>query len=388
VAAHLLGPGRYGDLAALTGLTYLAGPVFISIQTVTSRMSTTLAMRGEYPRIRGLLRYYSIRLVLFGFIAGGLVAALSGAVARIIHLPSSVPVAIVGSVFVLFSLTHIQRGALQGMQAFGRYGLSAAFEGIAKIVAAVLIITMISRTETGAIAAIPVAAGCGIGVNWALLRFLPRPEERVRPVTHPYRYSLVTLATLLLLAVLLSADVIAGRHYLASHTAGLYAAVSLSGRVVFFATTSLTYFMFPIFSERQDRGSDGRRSLAAGLAILVAVALVIVTAYFVSPNLLVQSLFGDRFTAAEGYIGWMGIAFGLYGAAYLTAMFLLSQKRHVGIVVLGCAVLLQMAGFYRFHGSIRELIGVQLVAFGGAAATLICLAFVARRHRKPSESVL
>src|SRR5207237_3582481 len=202
------------------------------------------------------------------------------------------------------------------------------------------------RSATAAVRAVPVAPASAAGLNWALLRFLPGSGERSRPVAHPYRYSFVTLATLILLAALSSADVIAGRHYLGASTAGLYAAVSLSGRVVFFATASLTYFLFPIFSQRQDLGSDGRRGLVAGLGIVALVSSAIVAVYFLAPRLFIQSLFGARFATAGHYIGWMGIAFGLYGAGYLTAMYLLSQKRHVGLLILGCALVVQMAGLY------------------------------------------
>jgi O-antigen/teichoic acid export membrane protein len=378
VAAHLLGPGRYGDLAAITGLTYLAGPVFLSIQTVTSRESTTLAMGGDISEVRGLLRYYTIRLALFGLACWGVVAALSGFVARVVHLPSAAPIAMLGSVFVLFSVTHLQRGVLQGTQAYGRYGLSAAFEGVVKVVAAVAILLLMVRTATAAVLAIPVAAASAVGLNWALLRFLPGSGERSRPVAHPYRYSFVTLATLILLAALASADVIAGRHYLGATTAGLYAAVSLSGRVVFFATASLTYFMFPLFSERQDRGTDGRRTLAAGLAVVALVSSLIVAVYFLTPGLLIHPLFGERFAVAGRYIGWMGIAFGLYGGAYLSAMYLLSQKRHAGLLILGGAVLLQLTGLYVFHASITRLIAVQAVVFAAAAAGLIAVALATR----------
>jgi O-antigen/teichoic acid export membrane protein len=283
-----------------------------------------------------------------------------------------------GSLFVLFSVTHLQRGVLQGTQAFGRYGISAAFEGVVKVVTAAAIMLLVLRTATAAVLAIPVAAASAIGLNWILLRSLPRAEGRVRPVAHPYRYSLFTLATLVLLAALQSADVIAGRHYLDATTAGLYAAVSLSGRVVFFATASLTYFMFPIFSERQDRGSDGRGSLAAGLAVVAVVSSVIVGVYFLAPRLLIQSLFGARFGVAGHYIGWMGIAFGLYGAGYLAAMYLLSQGRHVGLLVLGCAVLLQLAGLYVFHASIARVITVQMVVFAATAVSLIAIALTTR----------
>jgi O-antigen/teichoic acid export membrane protein len=332
--------------------------------------------------VRGLLRSYGVRLSFLGVVCGAAWAALSGPVARLVHLPSATSVAILGSVFVLFSLTHLQRGVLQGAQAFGRYGLSAAFEGVVKVAVAAFLLLSMARTETAAVLAIPIAAACAVALNARLLSFLPRTEGPVRPVAHPYRYSLVTLATLVLLAMLQSADVIAGRHYLAAPTAGLYAAVSLSGRVVFFATSSLTYFLFPIFSERQDRGWDGRRSLAAGLGVVALVASVVVGVYLVAPRLFIHTLFGARFASAGPYLGWMGVAFALYGAAYLAAIYLLSQKRSTAVPILGAAVLLQLGGLYAFHASIDRLIAVQAVVFTVAAALLIAAALRRGPHRR------
>jgi O-antigen/teichoic acid export membrane protein len=386
VAAHMLGPGRYANLAAVSGLAYMAGPVFLSIQTVASRMSTTFALAGEHAQIRGLYRHYAVRLALIGAVAMAVVVAASGPIARIIRLPSAAPVAVIGAVFVLSSLTHLQRGVMQGTQAFSRFGMSAGFEGIAKILLAVLLIRLVLPTETGAVLAIPLAAAVGACVNSWMLRFLPRPAERVRPIGHPYRYSIVTLATLVLLALLVSADVIAARHYLPAATAGLYAAVSLSGKVAFFATTSLSAFLFPIFSEGRDRGSDGRASLLAGLGAVGLISGVLVGGFFVAPQLLIRPLFGSGFQAAGHYIGWIGIAFGFYGAAYLVAMYLLAHKRHVALPVLGCAVVGQLAGFYVLHGSIPELIAVQATVFGGAALILIPLALLPSGHPRRLRS--
>ena len=108
-------------------------------------------MRGDLSRVRGLLRYYGIRLALVGLICWGVIAALSGPVARVVHLPSPAPIAMLGSVFVLFSVTHLQRGVLQGTQAFGRYGASAAFEGVVKVVTAAAILLLMLRTATAAV---------------------------------------------------------------------------------------------------------------------------------------------------------------------------------------------------------------------------------------------
>ncbi len=67
---------------------------------------------------------------------------------------------------------------------------------------------------------------------------------------------------------------------------------------------------------------------------------------------------------------------------HLASMFLLSQKRHVGVPVLAVMLLAEWAGLYRFHGNVWQFIVVQAAAFG--AASLVLLAFaLPRRKRAP-----
>ena len=49
-----------------------------------------------------------------------------------------------------------------------------------------------------------------------------------------------------------------------------------------------------------------------------------------------------------------------------------------GLLILGCAVLLQLAGLYVFHASIARVISVQMVVFAATAASLIAIAMTTR----------
>lgn len=204
IGAHLLGPASYGTLAATTALLAIFTPLFVAIQTISSRVTTTKIVAGDRTELRGLLAYYGIRVGLTGLFVGAAIALLSTAVARALRMPSHWPVAVLGGVVVFSVLTHLQRGVLQGVQAFGRYSVSTTVEAAAKLVFTVLFVVVISRTVTSAVAGLVIASAIAVAANGWLLRFLPRATHHADPVDHPFRYSLTTLAALVGLALLLA----------------------------------------------------------------------------------------------------------------------------------------------------------------------------------------
>jgi O-antigen/teichoic acid export membrane protein len=370
VSARMLGATQYGTLAAVIALLYVASPIFLSIQTVSSRITTRLIVRGEGDSVRELVRRYRLRLGLVGLAVAAAIALGSSALARFLRAPSGAPIAILGGAFLFSFVTHLQRGVLQGSMKFARYALSVFTEATVKITVTVVLLLWLWKSVDAAVMAIGVGAFVGMICNSALLGFLPRSDRKIELERHPYRYSIFTLSCLVLLALLLSVDLLAAKRYLAPHEAGLYAAVSLSGKIVFFATSALTLYLFPIFSERQERGLDSRGTLGGALLALVAASSVLVTVYFVAPQIVITPLFGSGYEAAGPYIGWIGIAFGAYAALYLTAMYLLVQESSLVTSVLTLAVLVQLTGLYFFHGSISQIIAVQGMVFGATALVL------------------
>ncbi len=370
LSARLLGPSRYGTLAAITALLFLSTPIFVAIQTVASRTTTSLLHAGSATRVRGLARFYGARIGFAGLLVAGAVMLMSGPISRAIHLSSGIPVAIGAGVFVFSGVTHLQRGVLLGGEQYRRYALSTVVEAAAKLGSVVVVLLWLWRSESGACLAIVLSPAVGLVVNSILIRYLPKSPRHVRPIRGLHRYSTTAVVTLVLLAVLQAADTLAAKRYFPSHDAGLYAAISLSGMTVFFAMSGVSWYLFPKFSVLQERGLDARRDLARALAMVVAASAVIIAVYFEAPSLLIIPLYGAKYRAAEPYIGWMGIAFGCYGCVYLIANYLLSQRRAWVVGVLATALLVQLAGFRTFHSSIRQFIGVQLVVFGVTALVI------------------
>jgi O-antigen/teichoic acid export membrane protein len=384
VAARELGPGSYGDLAAVVTLLYLASPLFVSVQTVASRMTTGAWTHGDAAAIRAALRFHARRLWVAGLLLAAGVGMASGGLARFLRIASGRPLVILACAFPFYFLTHLQRGVLQGTLHLRRYSISSVCEALVKLLATVVVLLAVSRTVDAAVMAIVLSAVLAVVVNWVLLRFLPRARDRAEPVRDTSGYSLATLGCLILLAVLLSADIFAAKRYLAPHDAGLYASAALCGKIVFFATSCLTVVLFPVFSTRQEQGHDARHVLRKGLALVGATSAVLIVAYTVAPKAVVTPLFGERFAPAAAYLGLMAITFALYGLVYLAAMFLLSQKRSAGLAPLAIAVVAQLAGFFALHATIRELIAVNALVFASAAAVLLRMALGPEPASRPA----
>jgi O-antigen/teichoic acid export membrane protein len=386
VAARLLGPRGYSELAAAVVLLYVASPVLVSVQTIASRATTALNVRGRTPEIRPALAAYLRRVAFVAVLLSGALTLASSGIARFLRLDSGVPIAIVGVGLCLSLLTHCQRGVFQGAQRFDRFAASAAVEAAAKVIGAVALLA-VWRSVDSAVAAIPLAAACGLAVNTLLLRFLPTSRRSSQPIALPgagYQ-SAAALVTFVVLALLLSADILAAKRYLPPSTAGIYAAVSLCGKVVYFATSAASLLLFPHFSERHEQKRDGRKILAGSLGVVAVLSGILVVLYFLVPEVVVIPLYGAGYRAAEPYLGRIAIAFALYALAYLAATYLLARRSWLGAAALSVAALIQLAALYSFHGSISEVVTVQIVVLGATAIALVTLGLSTVRTQTVQE---
>jgi O-antigen/teichoic acid export membrane protein len=380
--ARLLGPATYGSLAAAVGLLYLVNPILTTIQTVASRETTAYISSGRLGELRGAMWYYGRRLGAAGLVAFVALAAASPWIAGFLKIDTTGPIIVLAAALPLWCIALLQRGVFQGSQRFGRLAVSTAVEAVAKIASAIALLTLFWRGATGGMLAVVVGASSALLVGALMLRYLPYSEVRHAPRVHPTRYTAMTLATLVLLAVLLSIDTLAAKHYMSPETAGLYAGVSICGKIVYFITSVLSIYLFPLFSAHHDRGQDARKRLGLALAAILGGALVIAGIFSVAPQLVVTPLLGDKFGAAGPFVGLAGFAFGLYGCAYLCSMYLLAQRQAAVIAVLGIAAGALIVGLYASHSTIPQLLHVLIVTFGLTAGTLTTWAML----RKPARS--
>jgi O-antigen/teichoic acid export membrane protein len=387
VGAHALGPERYGVLAASMALLSFAGPLLAALQAVASREATSLAARKQLWKVAPMLRHYGLRVTGGSLVLAGAAAAASSWISGLFHLGSPWFVILIGATIPCYTVGHILGGLLQGTERFGRFALETVVEGSTKAIIGILVMGLLWHSALCGVATVAVSRAAGL-VAYLLLtlpildKSAPGEIAGEGPATafsrirgahrrHPrvgmpgvVRYSMTALATYGLLALLLSSDTLVAKHYLSSHQAGLYAGVSLAGKIAYFATSSVIVVAFPAFCRRHEQGAGSPRRILASGGAVCAITGVIVTLFALQPAWVVIPLLGGRYRSAERYVPWMAAIFGLYALGFLVSVYLLARKRRGIIAVLAASVGVQFAGFFIFHSTITRMMGVLAAAFG------------------------
>jgi O-antigen/teichoic acid export membrane protein len=389
VGAHALGPARYGVLAASLALLSFAGPLLAAVQATASREASSLAASRNLTNVLPMLRFYGLRVACAALALAGIAAATSSWISRLFHLGSPWLVVIIGAAIPGYVISHLLGGLLQGIERFGRFALESVVEGSAKAFAGIVTMGLLWRSPLSG--AVTIIVSCVAGLVTYLLvtlpildRITPSPNSDHRSVanrfvrfhgsSHPMpgheragvaNYSATALVTYSLLALMFSSDTLVAKHYLSSNQAGLYAGVSLTGKIAYYAASALFVVGFPLFSRKHDRADGtGKWILPAFAGLVCAITGAIVTVFALEPAWVVIPLLGDRYRAVEGYIPWMAAVFGTYTLGFLVSVYMLAHKRRSVIAVLTAAVFVEFAGFFAFHSTITSMLRVLAVAFG------------------------
>jgi hypothetical protein len=155
-------------------------------------------------------------------------------------------------------------------------------------------------------------------------------------------------------------DILLVKHFFLPQDAGLYAAVALVGRVLYFATWSVVSAMYPISAGTKPR-EESRSVLVVPLLFVLFIGVGFILLLGLVPGFVIKSLFGADFWQARWLLSLYAAATGVYTLSVVLLAYEMSRKiaktGWLQLVFSGLVV----AGIYLFHDSLQQVIVVQLV---------------------------
>jgi O-antigen/teichoic acid export membrane protein len=159
---------------------------------------------------------------------------------------------------------------------------------------------------------------------------------------------------------LYSTDIILVRHFFDAKSAGLYAALAILGKIIFYASSAVPAVLFPIASERAALGSKTRKLILSAVGAVAAISAVVTLVYFLVPNFIVSMLFGNAYVGAGAMLGQFGIFLGLFSVANIITYACLAVGKTRIWLISALAALLQIVGITLFHTSIGTVITINI----------------------------
>jgi glycosyltransferase involved in cell wall biosynthesis/O-antigen/teichoic acid export membrane protein len=384
VFTRLLGARGYGTLAALISAFLILLVAGQSVQVAAAR-EAALDRLGHPEAVRATLRAWTQRLLI------ALVVVIAISVLGRNQIAAAIGVgeapwgaAAILPTGVLWMMLSLQRGALQGLRAYGPVGVSIVAEGAGRLACA-LVLFAVGMGVTGAMLGTPLAfALVALGLEFVLYKRIGPIVDTgaaVRSLRGLLEDGWVPIVGLLLLAALQNMDVIVAKHRLPDDAAGSYAAAAVAAKSVVWVAIGIGLHLLPEATRRAAAGLDPRPVLVRALLILVAIATPALLIFAAAPDLLLRLAFGPDLTQASGALIFLGAAMTLLAVAYLTVQYMvaLGETRFLWVLafIALCEPILLSATSLSVTGFAGIVFAVQCVVAG----SVLALGLRARRAR-------
>ena len=375
VMARMLGPAAFGNINAAVTLLLLASCISLAFQLVCAKF----VARNHSDSSKAAVVHSLLGKAWIASLALGSVLFLAQKpVATYLNVPSPWIIGLLAVGIAAYAPLGVKRGAMQGVCAFPRLGTNFVLEALTRFfLGAGLVVA--GYGVLGAVGA--------ISASVIVACFIPRIPVQLRVgagTADPPSYAEAIQAIVFFVGqvIINNIDILLVKHFFPSDPAGVYAAISQIGRLLYFASWfGVVNVMFPVAaaSSPEQKKANG---IGLPLLLVLGLSLIFIAVAALFPHLIMGVIFGSRFIEIGWLLALYATATGLYSLSVVFIAYEMSRRiANTGwlqLIFSGALVL----GIGFFHQSLHQVIMVRIVLMA-AMLVLVALPFL-RRHNKPS----
>lgn len=373
---RVLGPVDYGILGVVFSIAYLINVPATVVQTGVTKFTADFLAKGENETaVYKIHKTIFSKMFVYAFLLMMVFLLFSGIISNVLKI--SIYPLFVFAPYILFALMlPVLRGFLQGRQLFKKLGINLVLESVFKLVFGIGLVYFGFRVY-GAVVAVVIASflACLL-IYFNVKKFnlshnvdSGNVENNIEgdiknkfEISDFYKYIKPVFFALLFLTLLYTIDVFFVKHYFSEHEAGLYTALSLIGRIVFFASSAVSMVMFPKVVDLAAKGKMSRHILYKSLFFVALIGIPIIIFYLVFPEIVVLMLVGNDYLWIADKLWLFGVIMLLFSLNYVFVFYNLSIGKKKFLPILFFVFIFEVLFLFFFHKSMLEiLIGLVLL---------------------------
>jgi O-antigen/teichoic acid export membrane protein len=351
-------------------MSLISYPAIVSgsiIPTIVNFGATFFA-KHELAKVRGLFFVVIKPILITGLLLVFVIFVFSESIGDFFKIYNSSLIAIAAvSTFIGFIAT-VNTGLLQAK-------LSFHFLAIANLIAAS------SKLVVGLIL---VFLGFEIfGAMWAVfLSFLLPYVVSFIPLRFLFNKGLAA-ATTLGATSFISVDMILVKHFFDPHQAGLYAVLSLIGRVIFYFTAPIGTVMFPLVVQKYEKKEDYSGIFKLSLILVLVPSVMLTTFYFLFPEFTVEFFSKKKESLVVApYLGYFGIFTTIYSLVSVLVNYFLSINKTKIFIPTCIGAIMQAVLIWFFHQTFIQIIVISTMSVSLLLFVLLLYYWMLSRDKK------
>lgn len=362
VVIRIFGPEQYGEFATLISFLFLLSVPANVLQIVLTKYFSIYKARGHIGQTRSLF-LKTMRLILgLSLLAFPLFLLFVPFLQRLTHIYRF-------DSFIYLYITVVG--------AFGIAVFSSLLNGYQRFFLSSLNMSILTflRLLSGIVFApinVPLAIlGNALSEYIAMIFyilsirfiFVKAAEPIQIKLSDVFLFAVPVLLSTLGMTAFFNMDVILVKHFFDATQAGIYASLTIFGKIIFFAASPIVIVVFPMIIERKEKNIPYASLFYFGLFSVAILSSAIVGMYMFLGEFVIRILFGESFVNASQYLGQYGVFMAFVTMVnYLMTVCLAINKTFAGFLVFLGSIVHSVVIMF-FHASLYEVIvGISFVS--------------------------
>lgn len=298
----------------------------------------------------------------------------------VLHIKGNLDYATILFIYCSVFLTLFSNLYLSSLQAFKEFllaGLFIVFSSSLKLIAG-LAVVFFFPTLRNLYIAIVVFVSLSLVLGRKLILYVSTNKIKYLKFNHFYYYLKRKKIILPLLATLgftclVNVDIILVKKFFDADNAGLFAALSLLGKIILYVSIPISTVAYSFFVDQDDEKKTNSVLLLSGL-IFIFIGVISSIIYYYFPELVITIIFGPKYLHIRDLLFLSAIFGTFYSLVTLYTQFLISKQSNWAIAPL-IAVVFQIILIYIRHQSLYEIMAINILVTG---PLFLVLAIVSR----------
>lgn len=374
VLGRFLGPEKFAEASVIATAVLMLSFFAVGIQLTSAKFSAEYFADQKDTLILQFQKWLSNKVLILGLTLGITIIILSRFLQSYLHFKSYVPIIIIGLGIPFYFIMSVKRGIAQGTDKFKILAFTYIAEMALRLTITFgLVYWALSRAEHLSSEAVSI----GFLFSFFAAIWVKSPSKNIQSDSSLFdreaikKFVFVILIYELSQILINNSDVILAKHFFPADEAGLYAAIALIGRVVFFGTWTIVTLLFPKVIQREKQGLPHFSLFWISFGVVAAFGIAVIGACILFPELIINILFGSEYLIVSDLLWQYAIATTLFALANVFAYYYMSLNKYLPVMLSVIAGVSQVILIYRFHESLEEMILVQIYAMGILLALLV-----------------
>ncbi len=375
----------YGILASFVSVILLFALAAESLTPTVINFSGSYFANKEVDKVAALFWKLNAFFVVSSLIVVGFFAIFAESIGQFFKINNTFLLFIVGIIVFFTSVMTLNRGILMGRLSFKYISFLNIFPSALKLLSGILLIIW-GLGVTGGLLAFLVAYASYYLLSFFPLRFIfkIKTKQTVIGLKKIFAYAAPSAMAILGLTFFITTDMLLVKHFYSSKEAGIYAGMSLLGKIIYFFSAPISTVLFPLVVQRHARNEKHNHLFFIAIGLVAISSLSITLFYYIFPEFSILLLLKQKDYLSIAPILWIfGIFMVSYSLLWLTTNYYLSMKKtKIFMPIMGGAIF-QIIALWLYHDTFLTVILISI------RSTLLPLSIMMinhwRAHRKKND---